>query len=182
MSFRSGWESFTEAVPSAYQKAIVKVSMLFFSGDLAELASDSYLSRGSLPEPFDIAAHIGNTREAAMATVGAFAMIGVCRLVERPREAVLKSARRVALGAFAVSSAVQLAGEHFELTNQAIGHNSGDVIDAAYGIGWSGLVAVGSLKLFRSVEQMLHDRAEARNAESEAWQQEFNETNREELE
>ena len=95
----------------------------------------------------------------------------ILRLIERPREIVHKSARRVAVGAFAVSSAIQLAGEHYELTNQLIGHNTGDMIDAAYGIGWSGLVALGSLKLFRSVEQTLHDRAEVRNAESEAWQQ-----------
>lgn len=166
MSFRSEWESFKEAAPFAYQKAIAKVSLLFFSGNLAELASDSYLRRNSLPEPFDIASHIGNTREAAMATVGAFAMIGICRLVERPRDAVLKSAPCVALGSFAVSSAMQLAGEYFELTNQTVGQNTGDMIDAAYGIGWSGLVAIGSLNLFRSFEQMLHDRAAVRSAES----------------
>lgn len=58
---------------------------LFTSGDVLELLSESYLERGAYPEPFDVAAHIGNFREAGIGTMVAGFMITMMTL---PHEAL----------------------------------------------------------------------------------------------
>lgn len=169
MSLRSDWEdckeSFKEALPKPILKGIFKISLLVHSGGIAELASESWLKRQALPEPFDVAAHIGNAREAALVTMASILMLGAPALIEKPREIAMRNAKRVAMGSFAISSSVQVTAEHFGITNSLVEANTPDMLDAAYGVGWSGLVAVGSLRLFRSTEQALHDRALAVSAE-----------------
>lgn len=157
-SYREQKEFLKEAL-GPYMAPMIKAAILFQSGNILEVLSESTLKRQSLPEPFDVAAHVGNFREGAMATVAAFGMIGIAAFVEKPREVFKRNARRAAVAAFAVSSAVQVVGEKFELTNSALAPNTGDPLDAAYGIGWSAVVAVGAYKLMTQTEQAFHDRA-----------------------
>lgn len=53
----------------------------------------------------------------------------------------MKRARIAAVGAFVASSAVQVVGETFGLTNSLVEANTPDMLDAAYGVGWSAVVA-----------------------------------------
>ncbi len=120
---------------------------LFASGDVLELLSESYLERGAYPEPFDVAAHIGNFREAGMGTMFAGFLIAMTTM---PQEAlahnksdqkIVKRARIAAVGAFVASSAVQVVAEKFGITNSLVEANTPDMLDAAYGAGWSAVVA-----------------------------------------
>jgi hypothetical protein len=124
-----------------------KASILLYSGAEAEVLSESFLTRGAYPEPFDIAAHIGNFREGGFATMVAGGIIGLYTLPQevtnRPRspEKIVKRARFAAIGGFLASSAVQLVGEGYGLSNNLLASNTPDMLDAAYGIGWSAVVA-----------------------------------------
>ncbi|RTK93769.1 hypothetical protein EKI60_05495 [Candidatus Saccharibacteria bacterium] len=136
---------------SPMMQPVYKAAALFFSGDLMELISDIHLERDVLPEPIDIPDHIGNTREAAMATVACAAMVIIPRMFQYAvpglSEKFRKSSSRAAAGAFAVSSLIQVVGEKFEISNSPTEPNVGDALDAAYGIGWSAVVAVGAYKV-----------------------------------
>lgn len=159
MSFRKEIQELKEtgAYLKPFMKPLVAASLIFHSGAILELISDQNFKRGVLPEPFDIPSHIGNTREAAMGTVAAYAMIGITTclipLFDKSRELFKRNVKRAAVGAFAVSSAIQVAGEKFQLTNDPFAHNTGDMLDAAYGIGWSGVVAVGAYMMIASIER-----------------------------
>ncbi len=128
-----------------------KAAALFFSGDVLELLSDIHLKRDVLPEPFDLPDHIGNMREAAMATVAVGTMVIVPRMFQYAMsgmsEKFRKSTARAAAGAFAVSSLMQVIGEKFEISNSLTERNFGDMVDAGYGIGWSAVVAAGVYKV-----------------------------------
>ena len=142
MSFKNECSAARDALRPA-TRPILGATALLFSGEILELISDSNLSRGTLQEPFDVASHIGNFREGAMFTAAAFAMIGIVRLTEpladRARDVFRRRTKQVALGAFAVSSAIQVIGEKFALSNYAAPDvvNTSDPLDAAYGIVWS---------------------------------------------
>ncbi len=121
--------------------------LLFASGDILEKTSEMMLTRDVVAEPFDVADHIGNTKEAAMVTVASFLMMSWWPLSEynytTPVESIQKAIAKSALGALAVSSTIQAIGEKFELS-PGFGGNSGDVLDALYGIGYSGIVALAA--------------------------------------
>ena len=150
-------------------KTILKASLCFQSGQILEAISDTTFERGKLPEPFDFPSHIGNTREAAMATVGAYARIVILTLtiplVDRSRELFQRRAKSTALAAFAVSAAMQVAGEKYGLTNSFIS-NTPDALDAAYGIGWSAVTALGVHHLVISTEQHHHELNQASQPEA----------------
>ncbi len=124
-----------------------KGTALVFCGDVLELLSEANLQRGTYPEPFDIASHIGNFREASMGTMAAGAMIGMTLIPNavmssnKSEEQIVKRARLTAIGAFLASSVVQLTGEAFGLTNNILQANTPDMLDAAYGVGWSAVIA-----------------------------------------
>jgi hypothetical protein len=160
MSLSSEFKGLKRDVGPA-MRPIIKGVLLFFSGDILETISDIYLKRDFLPEPFDLPDHIGNFREASMGTVAACAMIGILAcaepLIDRSREAFRRNARRAAVGAFAVSSAIQVMGEQFAITNSLTERNFGDPIDAAYGIGWSAITAVAAYRMVTGLEQTHHE-------------------------
>lgn len=124
--------------------------LLTTSGHLLEQGSEAFLSRDVIAEPFDVADHIGNTREAAMITVASFIMLAMKSIADYDYMTVAEdfklSVTKAALGAFAISSAIQAIGEKFELS-PGFGGNSGDMLDALYGIGYSGIVALASYGL-----------------------------------
>ena len=159
MSFRKEIEDLKEtgAYLKPFMNPLMAASLIFHSGAILELISDQNFKRGVLPEPFDFPSHIGNTREAAMGTVAAYAMIGITTclvpLFDKSRELFKRNVKRAAVGAFAVSSAIQVAGEKLQLTNDPLAHNTGDMLDAAYGIGWSGVVAAGAYMMITSIER-----------------------------
>ncbi len=161
MSIRSEFENFKEVLKPPLKPLLYGI-LLFQSGNILEAISDSTLQRNSFPEPFDIASHIGNFREAAMTTAGAYAMIGIVTLtaplIDKSRELIRCKSKQTAIAAFAVSSAVQVLGEKFEITNSLYAPNTGDPLDAAYGIAWSAAIAVGAYKLLESTEQSYYDR------------------------
>lgn len=137
-------------------KPVLKVGLLFQSGAILEAISDTYFKRTILPEPFDFPSHIGNFREAAMATVAAYAMTGIVTLItpliDKSHEIFRRNAQRAAVGAFAASSAIQVIGEKYNLTNGLV-HNTGDALDAAYGIGWSAVVALGAYHMINRLAE-----------------------------
>jgi len=124
--------------------------LLTTSGHLLEQGSEAFLSRDVIAEPFDVADHIGNTREAAMITVASFIMLAMKSIADYDYMTVAEdfklSVTKAALGAFAISSAIQAIGEKFDLS-PGFGGNSGDMLDALYGIGHSGIVALASYGL-----------------------------------
>lgn len=130
---------------------VYKAAALFFSGDILELLSDVHLKRNVLREPFDIPDHVGNFREAAMATVAFSAMGIVPRMFQYAMigesEKFRNSTKHAAIGAFVASSLVQVVGEKFSISNSLVEPNVGDVIDAGYGIGWSAIIAAGVYKV-----------------------------------
>jgi hypothetical protein len=145
---------------------MIKGALLFQSGDILEVLSEIHLERGAFPEPFDVASHIGNSREGAMMTMAAYAGIGIFTLwqpmlIDRSPEVIKKRAKWAAVGAFAISTAVQLVAEKFGITNSLVEHNTADMLDAAYGIGWSAAVALGAHRLLINTEQAHHERMEA---------------------
>jgi hypothetical protein len=160
MSLSSEFEGLKQSVGPA-MRPIVKGTLLFFSGDILETMSDIYFKRNVLPEPFDLPDHIGNFREASMGTVAACAMIGILTcavpLIDRSRELFKRNAKRAAVGAFAVSSAVQVIGEEFAVTNSLSERNFGDPVDAAYGIAWSAVTAVAAYRMVTGLEQNHHE-------------------------
>lgn len=162
MSFYDGYRELAESEVFPWVKRIPAVTGLVFSGEFLELISDTRFDREILPEPFDFPSHVGNFREAAIATVGAFALFGMRKLVDKPREVFMRNARRVAVSAFLASSAIQVTGEQMGLTNDPLYHNTGDPLDAAYGVAWSAVVAVGMYKTTRGLEQEMHDRVVSR--------------------
>jgi len=161
MSFRSELKASKEIFAPAFRPMMLG-AILFQSGNILETISDISFKRGSFPEPFDFPSHIGNFREAAMGTVGAYAMVGIFTmfpaLIDSSRELFKRRAKQTAVAAFAISSAIQVAGEKFELTNSVFTPNTGDVLDAAYGVGWSAVIAVGAYQLVTGTEQAHHDR------------------------
>lgn len=158
MSVKSEFRDFKEIMSPAIGP-MLRVTGLFFSGEILETISESYFKRQQLPEPFDFPAHIGNFREAAIGTVFAFGVIGIKTLVQPldmgARDLFRRNAQKTAVAAFALSSAVQVVGEKYELSNYAVpgGHNTGDPLDAAYGIGWSAVVAAGACKFVQGLEE-----------------------------
>ena len=132
-------------------RPVYKAAALFFSGDYLELLSDTYFKRNVLPEPFDIPDHIGNFREAAMATVAFSAMAIVPRMFQYAMigesEKFRSTTKHAVIGAFTASSLVQIVGEKFSISNSLVESNVGDMVDAGYGIGWSAIVAAGVYKV-----------------------------------
>ncbi len=124
-----------------------KAIALFSSGDTLEVLSEAHLRRGAYPEPFDIAAHIGNFREAGIGTMAAGFAIAMLTMPQetikrnKSDEKIVKKARIAALGGFFASSAVQVVGEAYGLTNSLVEANTPDALDAVYGIGWSAVIA-----------------------------------------
>lgn len=158
MSVKSEFRDFKEIMSPAIGP-MLRVTGLFFSGEILETISESYFKRQQLPEPFDFPAHIGNFREAAIGTVAAFTVLGLKTMAEPvsigARDIFRRNAKRTAVAAFALSSVVQVVGEKFELSTYVVpgAHNTGDPLDAAYGIGWSAVVAVGARKFIQGLEE-----------------------------
>ena len=142
----------------------MKGSLLFHSGNFLEAISDTKFERGGYPEPFDFPNHIGNFREAAMVTTAAYAMIGLKSVLEASVEwtactieDLKRSAKKIAVGAFVASSSVQIVGESTGISNGVFETNTPDALDAAYGIGWSGVVALTAYGLTVSyLDQRAH--------------------------
>jgi hypothetical protein len=158
MSVKSEFKDFKD-IMSPVIGPILRGTAWLFSGEVLETVSEIYCKRQQLPEPFDYPAHIGNFREAAMGTVVAFGILGLKTMVEPlsigARDIFRRNAQRTAVAAFALSSIVQVVGEKYELSNYAVpgAHNTGDPLDAAYGIGWSAVVAVGACKFIQGLEE-----------------------------
>lgn len=131
----------------------LKGAALVFSGEILEVLSETHLERGAYPEPFDVASHIGNFREASIVTMAAGAVIATMTIpnevVARNKsdKRIVKRARLAAIGAFVGSSAVQVVGEAFGLTNSVVEANTPDMLDAAYGIGWSAVIAAAAYRI-----------------------------------
>lgn len=146
-----------------------KVAALVQSGHILEFLSDNYLKRDMLPEPFDVADHIGNFREGSLVTSAACALIGMFTCLnarlDGSAEEFKKRARWTAAGAFVASSVVQVVGEKYGLNNVIGGHNMPDMIDAAYGAAWSGVTAVAAYNYATSVDEDLRLVREERMAE-----------------
>jgi len=146
-----------------------KIAALVQSGYILEFLSDSYLKRDSLPEPFDVADHIGNFKEGSLFTSAACGLIGmfVClnARLEGSAEEFKKKAKITAVGAFLASSVIQVVGEKYGLNNVIGGHNTPDMIDAAYGIVWSGVTAGVAYKYATSVDEELRVARDERMAE-----------------
>lgn len=136
-----------------------KVTALVQSGYILEFLSDSYLERDMLPEPFDVADHIGNFKEGSVLTSAACGLIGmfVClnARLDGSAEQFKKRAKVTAVGAFVASSLVQVIGEKYGLNNVIGGHNTPDMIDAAYGAVWSGATAAMAYKYATNVDEEL---------------------------
>jgi hypothetical protein len=146
-----------------------KVAALVQSGYILESLSESYLKRDSLPEPFDVADHIGNFKEASLITLAACGLIGIFACLnarlDGSAEQFKKRARLAAVGAFVASSVVQVVGEKYGLNNVIGGHNTSDMIDAAYGIAWSGVTAGTAYKYATAVDADLRVAREERMTE-----------------
>lgn len=144
-----------------------KVAALVQSGYILEFLSESCLKRDVLPEPFDIADHIGNFKEGSLLTSAACGLIGMfaCLNAGLSAEQFKRRARLTAVGAFVASSVVQVVGEKYGLNNVIGGHNTPDMIDAAYGAAWSGVTAVAAYKYATSVDADLRVAREERMAE-----------------
>jgi hypothetical protein len=147
MSFSGESKKFAQAVRKASAPLLTGV-LLFNSGNILETISDTNFDRHIAPEPFDFPSHIGNFREASMATTGAYVMIGIFTLlrplIEGPPEVLKRNAKVTAVAAFAVSTAVQVIGEKYGITNSIHAINTPDPLDAAYGVGWSAITAVAA--------------------------------------
>lgn len=146
-----------------------KVTALVQSGYILEFLSESYLKRDSLPEPFDAADHIGNFKEASLVTSAACGLMGMIACLnarlDGSAEQFKKRARLTAVGAFIASSVVQVVGEKYGLNNVIDGHNTPDMIDAAYGVAWSGVTAGAAYKYATSVDKELRVARDERMAE-----------------
>jgi len=97
------------------------------------------IERNVLPEPWDIPDHIGNFNEGGLYTVGAFSLFANLIARRSTGENYPSKMRQAAVGAFAVSSAIQILGEKY---GEKLGLNHGDMIDSAYGIVFSALAVV----------------------------------------
>lgn len=151
-----------------------KVTALVKSGYILEFLSDSYLKRDSLPEPFDIADHIGNFKEASLVTSAACGLIGMFACLnarlDGSAEQFKKRARLTAVGALVASTVVQVVGEKYGLSNVIGGHNTPDMIDAAYGVVWSGVTAGAAYKYATTVDEELRI---ARDERMEEWRKQL---------
>ena len=151
-----------------------KVAALVQSGYILEFLSDSYLKRDMLPEPFDVADHIGNFKEGSLLTSAACALIGMFTCLnarlDGSAEEFKKRAKLTAVGAFAASSVVQAIGEKYGLNNVIGGHNTPDMIDAAYGAAWSGVTAGVAYKYATKVDEELRV---ARDVRMEEWREQI---------
>lgn len=115
-----------------------------FPGVAIELASktaemNGLIRRNALPEPWDYPDHVGNFNEAGLYTGAAFSFLNVL-ISKRKGETTESTIRQSAVGAFVISSLIQVVGERYLRIG---GYNSTDMIDAYYGIGFSALVAAG---------------------------------------
>lgn len=151
MSFRSEFEVFKDIFRAA-GKPIFKASMIVYSGIILENELRTSMERDVLPEPFDYVDHIGNLEEASYITAFAFLSIGLLKaaepLIDKSTEIFKSGLKKTAIGAFAVSSAIQVATEALEIA--PLYHNTGDALDAAYGSGWSAAVAFMGYRLATS--------------------------------
>lgn len=107
------------------------------------------IERDILPEPWDIPDHIGNANEAGLYTVFAFSVLNAISTRRKGEEYGPQDIQRTAIGAFVVSSAIQILGEKY---GQGIGlPNQGDMIDAAYGVVFSAFAALACSKGYTAV-------------------------------
>lgn len=108
------------------------------------------IKRDALPEPWDLPDHVGNFFEAGIYTAGAHSILNIV-FAKRAGEATQQTAKKAAFGAFAISSAIQIIGEKYV----RMGYNTGDMIDAAYGVIYSaGAAAIGFLGITRTEKKV----------------------------
>lgn len=147
----------------------IKVTAIVQSGAILEYLSDSYLNRDALPEPFDIADHIGNFKEGSLATSAACGLIGAFACLnarlDGSAEEFKKRAKLTAVGAFVASSVIQIVGEKYGINNVIGGQNTPDMVDAAYGVAWSGVTAGIAYNYATNVDAELRIAREERMAE-----------------
>lgn len=109
------------------------------SSKIAEMGG--VISRDQLPEPWDFPDHVGNFFEGGLYTGFSFTVLYTI-LSRRNRETIdnTDAVRKAAVGAFVFSTLVQIVGEKYV----RMGYNTGDMIDAAYGVAYSaGASAIG---------------------------------------
>jgi hypothetical protein len=123
---------------------LMTLSTVFIASQLPEVVSKTaemadVVHRNVLPEPWDLPDHVGNFNEGGLYTAAVFSLINVVSS-RRNGETTEASIRHAAVGAFAVSCAIQILGEKY---GASVGlPNTGDMLDSAYGVFWSGLAAV----------------------------------------
>lgn len=152
----------------------LNVSLLAKSGAIIEQITDEHLPRDVLPGPIDLASHIGNFNEGSAVTVMAGILIGGLTCLDRSQgstsETFKKKAKFAAATAFLFSTAVQIVGERYHLSNiiatteATDTTNVGDMIDAAYGIFWSGVTAGVGYKYATRTEKCMRKEREKRRA------------------
>lgn len=117
------------------------------------------VQRNVLPEPWDLPDHVGNGNEAALITTFVFSLVNNIQSRRGGAEHGPEDIRRAAMGAFVVSSLVQIVGEKY---GQRVGiPNSGDMIDATYGIILSAFFAHALNLGYRAVDRREKEKVNA---------------------
>lgn len=140
-------------------KAAVKIQTLALAGGAleGELVVRNTIARDVLPEPFDFPSHIGNVAEGSCLTMGAFIIAAPFALMNDRRETFKRNAKAVAMGAFILSTLVQVVGEKYGLhLPSATNINVTDWLDTAYGTAFSVMTAMGAYSTVQSLEESLH--------------------------
>ena len=159
MNFAEKTVQFKNSANWQTTKAAVKLQTLALAGGALENEPvfRNTIARNVLPEPFDFPSHIGNVAEGSFLTMGAFIVAAPFALMNDRRETFKRNAKAVAMGAFALSTLVQVVGEKYGLhLPSATNTNVTDWLDAAYGTAFSAMTAMGAYSTVQSLEESLH--------------------------
>lgn len=166
-------QSFHDEVTESYEiskfQSRVALSKTLIAGYATEIVSKAgevsgRIQRDVLPEPWDIPDHVGNFTEGVLYTTFLFSVSRFALLRRNhdnesedlvAQEAVTN--KKAAAVAFLGSSIIQVVGEKYGVMN------TGDMTDAAYGIGFSGLAAL----YLNSAHNKITRKREARIEKSE---------------
>lgn len=148
-------ETALQNIESAYKlNRLITIVGVACTGMVAEVASklgeiNGVISRDVLPEPFDVPDHVGNFSEGGLYSAFFFSVLDA--LAQRRAEGEDRAAatKKAALGAFGLSAFVQFTAEKYGIG----GVNTGDMLDAAYGTAYSGLVLALAAKRYNSVRE-----------------------------
>ena len=159
MKFVEKTVRFRNSVNWQVTKAAVKLQTLALAGGVLENEPvvRNTIARDVLPEPFDFPSHVGSVAEGSYLTMGAFIIAAPFVLMNDRRETFKRNAKAVAMGAFTLSTLVQVVGEKYGLhLPSATNTNVSAWLDTACGTAFSAMTAMGAYSTVQSLEESLH--------------------------